>query len=147
MSINLTMTMGQIISKLESRGLRLYCKGGICSASHPKYFITIATHPKTFKTQRVNDKIDRSALPYSISYHSYVWGIMRCGVVKYAMEMFCAEGLTTPPCRQNTEKHIDANIWSEADHSPDGWAYNATIKIIPSKFCSINIKRLKQIEK
>ncbi len=137
--IDLTMTIGEIISKLKSAGYDVECRVGSieCQVSSPEFTLKIQHQGKTAYVRNRVTELDKSVFPHSIVY-SVKDSAQACSVVNRAIEEFCRAGVTEYPCRRDPSGRVSAEVWSR-HKSPDGYGYHGRFSVPSATSCGIRI--------
>ncbi|PCJ36239.1 MAG: hypothetical protein COA75_08400 [Cellvibrionales bacterium] len=141
--IDLTMTLGEIISTLESSGYVVECRAGSieCQVSDAEFTLKIQHQQKSASYRNRVTELNKDTLPLSIAY-SVMDSAQACSVASDAMQDFCRAGATEFPCRRDPSGRSSAEIWSK-QKSSDGYVYHGRFSIPSATSCAIRVGRKK----
>jgi hypothetical protein len=137
LGVNLTMTMGKILSTLEKQGIKLDCRGIICQVRTQEFNIAIQYGLKSKSREPVT--LNLEALPIAISWGQHSGGPANCTPARKAWKIFCSDG-TNKHCYKNNRGQISAPF-SATGYSSDGYRYGGSFSLKEPQQCGIRLEQ------
>ncbi|USG63113.1 hypothetical protein NBZ79_09010 [Sneathiella marina] len=140
LGINLTHTMGEIMTILKQQGLPLTCGKTTCTASISDFTVKIEHKATTGASLRGPISVDKSAPPFSIGFSQAIGDPANCIPIQKVVNMFCSNSHSEYPCAKDNFGVVTSRLWSQ-EVSPDDWFYRAVFSVKPPEQCGIRMLR------
>ena len=142
--VNLTMTVGEILSTLEKQGVKLECRGGgiSCQVRTQTFNMHVQHKYRSKKTYAPGTApaVDLDALPIAISFGQASGPAGNCAPVHEAIKIFCSGGADKPPCRTDNFGRIHGGPVASG-FSSDGYRYKGDFSLVSPQQCGIRLEQ------
>lgn len=140
MGVTIDMTVGEIMRKLESRGLKFDCRHSACIARGNGFDFTVVHTKKSLGNRNVAAKFDPNVTPVSIAIGN-VTDFSVCGAAKEMIRLYCNKDDQRQPCMTDNFG-VTKGAFSSQGKSSDGFIYRANVMLNPGKICSVGVTRI-----